>query len=170
MIEWSPDATRSAVPILVATGPSDSASATYLQAAAYAGLMGLLMVGAGLLVRSVSRRAADGRMDRNPAAGIRTSATTASKEAWLLAHQVGQRPSLLGGTAGVVGGVALSVLGILTLVRLVEPNPTMAAATALILLTATAMLVGVIVGAVRGHRAAADLNRRSAEPGGPDSY
>ncbi|QOR69578.1 SdpI family protein [Ruania alkalisoli] len=65
---------------------------------------GVLVVAAGLLLVVVARRAAQGRIRRNPIAGIRTAATMASDEAWLAAHREGESLTALGGWIFVATG------------------------------------------------------------------
>lgn len=47
----------------------------------------LVLAGAGLLLVWCARATADGRIDRNQVAGIRTATTLASDEAWRTAHR-----------------------------------------------------------------------------------
>lgn len=82
-------------------------------------IVAVVMVGVGLLTRSLAERGADGRLARNGIAGIRTKATQSSDEAWLAAHRVGLGPTRRGGEAfvasavlSVVPGLAMAATGV----------------------------------------------------------
>ena len=68
-------------------------------------VMAILMFGAGLVAVGVANRTADGRTGRNSLAGIRTSATMSSDEAWYAAHTAGRRLSVVGGWVAVIAGI-----------------------------------------------------------------
>ena len=74
--------------------------------------IGLLVVLSGVLVIRIARRAANGDLERNRWAGIRTKATTASDEAWLVAHRVGLAKSVLAGRLLAGSGVMAAALGL----------------------------------------------------------
>ncbi len=59
--------------------------------------VGVLLLGSGMLVVSIARRAAGGQLERNGWAGIRTTATRSSDGAWAAAHQAAERPTVVGG-------------------------------------------------------------------------
>jgi uncharacterized membrane protein len=48
-----------------------------------------------------------GRLPPNHFAGVRTSATTASDEAWYEAHRVGSAPMIFAAVAALAGGLAV---------------------------------------------------------------
>lgn len=108
---------------------------------------GLLVVAAGLLIVVLARRAAQGRIRRNPIAGIRTAATMASDEAWLAAHQAGEALTALGGWIFVATG-AVTMAG----ARLGALD---AGWWAAVLIGGMLLALGAVVaGGIRGHRAA----------------
>ncbi len=70
----------------------------------------VVLLASGVVVALVTRRAADGRLVRNGAAGIRTRATMASDEAWRAGHAAAQSLSDVAGVAfGMTGLAALGV-------------------------------------------------------------
>lgn len=100
------------------------------------------LVGAGWLIAWIGRRAATGRLDRNWIAGIRTSATLASDEAWEAAHRVAGTMLVWAGAASAVSGLAL----------LSRPSDAVGAA---IVLAGQAVVVALVaIACVRGNRAA----------------
>ena len=73
-------------------------------------LAALVLVGAGLLVASVTRRAADGRLPRNVLAGLRTTATLRSDEAWRAGHAAARSASDAAGAVFALSGVGALLL------------------------------------------------------------
>lgn len=106
-------------------------------------LLAVVMVASGCLMIWMARAAASGRLKRNAIAGIRTSVTMTSDEAWLAAHIRAKRATIWGGVAGVIAG-----LGALL------PLPS-AGLAAIVLGGCAAMLGFVLYGAAVGTRAAA---------------
>lgn len=106
-------------------------------------LLAVVMVASGCLMIWMALAAASGRLKRNAIAGIRTSVTMASDEAWLAAHIRAKQATIWGGIAGVIAG-----LGALL------PVPS-AGLAAIVLAGCAAMLGFVLYGAVVGSRAAA---------------
>lgn len=107
--------------------------------------MAAVLSAAGTLVAVMARRGIDGRLQRNRLAGIRTSATLASDEAW---HE-GQR---VGGPLTMAGGVLMMVTAVPLLFR---PSENVAGGTILVgVCVATGL---VILGGIKGHRAAVRL-------------
>ena len=106
-------------------------------------LLAVVMVASGCLMVWMAVAAASGRLKRNAIAGIRTSVTMASDEAWLAAHIRAKQATIWGGIAGVIAG-----LGALL------PVPS-AGLAAIVLAGCAAMLGFVLYGAVVGSRAAA---------------
>lgn len=77
-----------------------------------AGFTGLVNIGAGILVRKLARRAADGDLGRNGYAGIRTKSTLASDEAWLAGHKAALAWSLRSGLMFSISGAVCMVLAV----------------------------------------------------------
>jgi len=69
-------------------------------------LVALALVAAGVGVAAVTRRAADGRLPRNPLAGLRTSATLRSDEAWRAGHAAARSTCDAAGAVFAASGVA----------------------------------------------------------------
>ena len=67
----------------------------------------VVLLGSGVAVSLVTRRAADGRLVRNAVAGIRTRATMTSEGAWRAGHVAAYRCSDLAGAAFGVTGLAI---------------------------------------------------------------
>ncbi len=72
--------------------------------------LGLLLIAAGFLVWIVAVRGADGRLEKNWLAGIRTRATMRSDKAWLAAHQKALGPTKLAAIASAATGLLLIAL------------------------------------------------------------
>ena len=106
-------------------------------------VLGFVLVVAGAVVWIIAVRTADGRIGPNPLAGIRTRATMSSPEAWRAAHQAGLGPTRLGGGCSILAGVAL-----------VAWRPGDGATSAVVLVSAAAVLAFVLYGAWLGQRAA----------------
>ncbi|QFG67995.1 SdpI family protein [Ornithinimicrobium pratense] len=78
------------------------------------GLLGGISLGmTGALIWGVTRMAADGGLQRNQAAGIRTAATKASPEAWRAGHRAALPWARRLGIFGLVGGAVLVACGFL---------------------------------------------------------
>ncbi len=123
-----------------------------------------LLVGVGLIVRAIAARAADGRLGRNPIAGIRTRTTGHSDETWIAAHRAGRPLTERGASTFVLTG-ALSVV-------IAAPMTVAGGGDAgdyllrwiVLLLVGIAVATGLVVaGAVVGQRAASDA--RDGVPG-----
>ncbi|KKO76997.1 hypothetical protein WU86_12060 [Corynebacterium xerosis] len=72
-----------------------------------------VMAGAGLMLIWMARAAASGKLKRNSIAGIRTSKTMASEEAWRAAHVRTKTLTMIAGAVSLIGGViALLPIGI----------------------------------------------------------
>lgn len=111
--------------------------------------MAALLTVTGVALAVLAWRGMRGRLRRNRIAGIRTSATLASDEAWFEAQRVG-------GPASVVGGLVQVLTAVLLLFR---PSETW---TSIIVLGGVGVsTLFVIWGAVRGHRAAVALAQES---------
>ncbi len=101
-----------------------------------------LMVAAGGLVLGLALRSRNGTLGRNYVAGIRTKATLADDESWQAGQRAGWAWTAAGGAASILTGLAM----------LTRPSDAVGFA---ILLGGTAVLVaGVVMGAVKGDRAA----------------
>lgn len=105
-------------------------------------LLAVVMAGSGFLMIWMARASAAGRLKRNAVAGIRTTATMASDEAWLAAHIRSKRATLWGGVAALASGAGA---------LLPVPAPALAA---IVLAGCAAMLGCAIYGAAVGGRAA----------------
>lgn len=118
-----------------------------------------VMFSVGLFTRELAKRGADGRLKKNKLAGIRTKATLASDEAWLVAHQAGEADSVLGANIAAASGV-VSIFGaaVLAVLGVVGPEGYMIAWTVILLSGVTLMTVLLLRGTLRGHRAAKALN------------
>jgi hypothetical protein len=124
----------------------------------------LTLIGAGIAVRTIAKRAATGQLDRNSLAGIRTRATLASDQAWEVAHKAGWAPTQRGAFVLVATGVlsvmpapVLGLLGIWTITRYM---------TLWTVLLCTGMVIAlalILIGANLGNRAAQAIATRSAE-------
>jgi hypothetical protein len=72
--------------------------------------LALLQCVVGATVSLSTRRAADGRLARNPLVGIRTASTMRSDAAWRAGHAAAVPLADLGGTAFALGGLLALVL------------------------------------------------------------
>jgi uncharacterized membrane protein len=106
---------------------------------------GALLLG-GIAVWWVARLGSAGRLPRNYWAGIRTPATLASDRAWAEAHRAGGSALGVGGAAGSAGGAAAVATGVAGAAAWVV--------FAVIGAGAAVMLAFVVLGGVRGVRAA----------------
>ncbi|MCL3860905.1 SdpI family protein [Actinotalea sp. K2] len=73
-------------------------------------LVGVCLLGGAWTVRTITRRAADGRLGRNQLAGLRTTATLRSDEAWRAGHRAGLPSNEIGATGLALAGLAILVL------------------------------------------------------------
>jgi uncharacterized membrane protein len=105
---------------------------------------GVVLVLAGLLVVWVAIRSWQGRLSRNYVAGVRTPSTMRSDEAFRIANKVAAPFSLVGGALITVTGVVETLVPV--------------RAIAAVVLTGV-LLAGVliVVGAIKGVRAARAL-------------
>ena len=103
----------------------------------------VVMAGSGLLLVWMARATASGRLGRNMIAGIRIPSTMASDEAWLAAHRRAERPMVLAGVAGTVGGPVAALLPL--------PTPVL---VGVLFCWCAVMLVAVLYAARVGSRAA----------------
>lgn len=117
--------------------------------------VGVLLVAAGFLVVGLAERGADGRLGLNGSAGIRTKATMASDEAWLAAHQAGRGLSVAGGWVMILGAPLAVLLAVLFSGDSAERAVFIWGVVIGVMTVAT--LVSVVLGAVKGNRAAKDL-------------
>jgi len=101
-----------------------------------------LLVGVGILLVWMGRRATAGLLERNWIMGIRTKSTLASDEAWEAAHRA-------------AGGVlSLSGLGPLILGPLLLLRPNNAVGAGLVFLAIAWLLTGILIAGGRGRSAA----------------
>jgi uncharacterized membrane protein len=119
-------------------------------------LLAAVLVGAGVALAVIGRKQRAATLHRNSVAGLRTSETLRSDEAWQAAHAA---------TAGSItaGGVGLLLAGAVVAVPAISERTAMA-----VLLGATgATLALVLAAGVRGHRIAARVNREASAGEGP---
>lgn len=69
-------------------------------------VLAAIMIVANCGIAIVTVRAADGRLGRNELAGIRTTSTRASDDAWLAAHRAARVPTLWGCAASSLFALA----------------------------------------------------------------
>lgn len=106
----------------------------------------VLAVG-GVVIAMVARRGRQGRLPRQPWAGIRTPSTMRSDDAWMAAHRAGGMPiEVAGWAAAALGGASV-------LLCATDQSWT----TALPLTAAGLLLSGGTYGGIRGVRAARRL-------------
>ena len=113
---------------------------------------GGVLVGAGLLIIWLARRGAEGTLKRNPIAGVRTSLTLSSDEAWYSAQRAAAPRTRIAGLGAVIGGAATAGLGLLGL----SLDTTMVACAILALMSSVWLIAWVIAGGAAGERAARD--------------
>ncbi len=101
-----------------------------------------LMVAAGGLVLWLALRSRNGTLGRNYVAGIRTKATLADDESWQAGQRAGWAWSAAGGVVAILTGLAMLT------------RPSDAAGMAILLGGTTLLVAGLVIGAVRGDRAA----------------
>jgi uncharacterized membrane protein len=114
----------------------------------------VVLVGATVAVREVTRAAARGTLRPNQLAGMRTPATLASPEAWQAAHRAAQPVTDRTASAtlvAVVAAVAAAVVG--------DPGW----AFGLVLVSTLVLLAGTIAGGVVAHREALGVRKREGE-------
>jgi len=122
---------------------------------AVAVLTSLGLTAAGFVVRSIAERGASGAMDRDGLAGIRTRATMASDQAWLVGHQAGLAPTKLGGLALVATGtLGIGSGPIMTAFGRWDPNAFMMWWTVSLLIGLFGSVSLIIYGTAVGDRAA----------------
>lgn len=105
-----------------------------------------------LLVRYIGRAAARGTLGPNQVAGMRTSATMSSPEAWRAGHRAAQGWTDVATVVGIVVAVVGGVLGV---------AGSDGWAAGLILAAALVLLAGTIGGGVVAHRAAKAVRDRA---------
>ncbi|WP_065963146.1 SdpI family protein [Curtobacterium sp. UCD-KPL2560] len=105
-----------------------------------------LEVGGAALITWLTWRAANGSLPRNRLAGVRTSITLSSDEAWRLGHRAALRPTIISAIATVTwAAISISV----------EPLRTPAA----VLVAAGLLVGGALLSIPAAHRAV----RRSSQ-------
>ena len=124
----------------------------------------LILIGAGIAVRTIAKRAATGQLDRNGLGGIRTRATMASDQAWEAAHKAGWAPTQRGafvlmatGVLSIMPAPILALLGSWTATRY------MTLWTVVLCLGMAIALTLIVIGANLGNRAAQAVAARSAD-------
>ena len=126
-------------------------------------VVGVLMAGAGVLIISIARRAADGRMGPNAVAGIRTRTTRSSPEAWQAAHQAGLHTTVLAGWASVAAAIIALIAGVIAGSGGDDPNRAMLV-WAITIMSGAVLLVGLVVyGAMKGQAAAREVQSTQSD-------
>jgi hypothetical protein len=127
-------------------------------------VLGVVLVGSGVVVERIARRASSGTLLRNGLAGVRTKATMASDEAWLEAHQRAEGPTRIGGIACAVAGLVDLAMVALLLVGAIDEQ----LADAMVLIATGAGTVGLmgfgLYGCVVANRAAKEVSSTRAQP------
>lgn len=108
-------------------------------------VVALLPIVAGLLVAAGGYLGWTGKLTRTRGAGVRTSATLRSDEAFALGNRVAGLPTMAAGAVGVVAGLAAFAM------------PTDIGAIVAALIGAVGLVGMVAAGGVLGHRAAATV-------------
>ena len=114
--------------------------------------IGLFLIATGILLIYVGRRAAAGRLRKNPFVGIRTTLTLNSEVAWDAAHRAGGARLSMSGYGPVAAGLLLFS----------QPSNGLGSATALIGL---AWMVGWILAAGSIGQRAAEAALAQGDPG-----
>lgn len=115
----------------------------------------IVLIGAGLLIRELAVRGADGRLQRNRIAGLRSPASLASDEAWLVAHEAGLVDTVRGGSVAIWSAIAAVVVAwLLAALGSLDAEGVVMAWTVILLAGVVAMSVLVLRGFIHGNRAA----------------
>lgn len=109
--------------------------------------LGLILVGAGLLLLVVARRSGNETLPRNWLVGIRSKTTLASDEAWRVAHRVAAQPMAVGSLGSIAAGLILLL------------RPTNGLGLTVVLLGLAWLLAWVLRGASIGIDAAKRMER-----------
>lgn len=105
------------------------------------------LVAGGAALLWIAAAGMRGTLERNGLAGVRTTVTLASDEAWATAQRAAAGPTRIAGLLAVATGIATLVVGIV--------DPEADVAIAVVALAGTALvLAAVLLGAARGNRAA----------------
>lgn len=116
-----------------------------------AGLTGGVMIAAGFFVKELARKAAQGDLERNRVAGMRTKATLASDQAWLAGHIAAEPDSLRAAQAMVSSSIfAFVVPALLGMIGAIDAGVALIIWTALLMFGVAALVVFM----VRATRAA----------------
>lgn len=108
-------------------------------------VVALIPILAGLLVGLGGYLGWSGRLSRQRAAGVRTSATMRSDEAFVLGNRVAGLPTMAAGVIGIIGGLAALAM------------PTDAGAVVAAAIGAVGLVGLLAAGGVLGHRVAATV-------------
>jgi hypothetical protein len=117
-------------------------------------VVALIPILAGLLVGTGGYLGWSGRLSRQRAAGVRTSATMRSDEAFALGNRVAGLPTMAAGVIGIVGGLAALAM------------PTDIGAVVAAAIGGVGLLGLLAAGGMLGHRAAATVPDEPAGCGG----
>lgn len=122
--------------------------------------IGLLLIVSGLVVVGVAKRLADGQIGMSGIAGIRTSATMSSPEAWSAAHRAGKKLTVIGGRT--LSWSAAIAIGAGLWFGEGDPERTTAVWAVVVGVSSVGVLVPILLGARAGHRAAVVVRDRNA--------
>lgn len=114
-----------------------------------------VLVAGALVVRRIVVAAAEGRLRPNQLAGLRTTATLSSEEAWRAGHAAGRRVT---GQAALGSALLAGVAGVLAVV-----DGASDVGVGLVLTSAGVLLAGVVTSGVQAHRAAREVQRSRRE-------
>lgn len=106
----------------------------------------------GLVVAWVGWLGLKARLPRQHWAGMRTRATMANDDSWVAAHRASGRATLTGGVVMAIGGIAA-----------ILSNSDEATAAGILMGTLAVAGVAIVVGAVRGQRAAREVLATDAD-------
>jgi len=117
-------------------------------------LIGLTLVGSGIVLWVVAERTADGRVDLNRYAGIRTRTTLNSEEAWVAGHRAAKRGTQVAATL-----IGLTGIGLVANAR----NPDLAK---VLIIVGSALWCGALIKATIASTRAAKAASSASGPAG----
>lgn len=125
------------------------------------GAIAVLFAVTGLFITTVGRRAAKGELKRNFWMGIRTKASRASDEAWVVAHQAGMPKTILAGRIFFFSGFIAAALGLA--IGAGNPNRTMLVWGIAVAVLPFVGIVPAIQATLAGDRAAKEWSDQSSQ-------
>jgi len=115
-------------------------------------ITGVVFVGSGVLMLWLARRSEQGRLPRNQVAGVRTSLTLSSEEAWYPAQRAAAPRTRIAGWGAVAGGL----LGVLAALLNLLSEVALPVFIVIVFGSAAWLLGWTLAGASRAQRAARD--------------